>query len=328
MNSEQEAISARRVSYGTYPVCAPVIHSPSSFVRQGLLEQSNPQLELQSMYQPNPFLQQTYFNYAENPVPYMVPTLPAVPAFPAMQVVEEERIQVGVEETDPRGFIVANTTQGNHVALHPQLELRLRINQQLQEYHGQLTRLHEDLLRKRQEGNWSVFNLDSAQAHTPQSIDQLMHLPAVTDQNRPYYAYLQHTLIKEEPQRSMTSGDQMPNINRKLELKSSYQIHNVQEKGLQTDLPEQYNVNQYNNTLHVQMTQNATHHNPPNLVAYNAPQRPLAPVQHYMYENYDEPLNLTMPKKENWPEWGMAIQPPPAHNNPASTPEIGGTYLF
>lgn len=339
MSAEQDDVSTQRVRFSTYPISASEMQPLTSFVRHGSLEHLEPRLiDLRPTYQSDAVLQASYFNYGDNASAFMLPTVPIAPSLSTIPVLEEEKIDVGVEETDPNRLIVANITPENFVTLPPQLELSLKISQQLQEYHHQLLRLHEDLMRKAQDPiSWHRYFFENYPLHTAHSIDKILHLPPVIDKNRPYYAYVQQTLIREQQQRSASSGEQMTNVNRKIELKNAYEIQNVQEKCLQTDLPEQsqYNMNEYKNRLQMQLIQRSAS-KPIDLVTYNTPPPPLPPppavpspplpprqlppVQ-YMFQGYEEPLDLAMPKKCDMTERGLAVLPPPAHNNPASTQE-------
>lgn len=280
----REDINNPTVGSSTYPVAPSAMQPLTPFLRQGLLDQLDPRLlELRPRYQSDPIL--PYYNYNEptytRPPPLVLPVIP---------VAEEERIDVGVEETEPYMLTAHNTT---HELLPLQMQLRHKVNQQLQEYHAQLLRSHENSSVK-SPANFHYYVRDNA-------------APIMDKIGMPTYAYVQQTLISEEKQRSFTT---------KLELKNAYQVQNVQEKGLQTDLPErsQYTMNQPKNRIQVQLPQRAAP-NPVDVVSsYNIapPQPPTVAIQYGMYQGYDEPINLSMPKK------GGLINPPPAHNNPAN----------
>lgn len=324
MSSKQDDVSAPGASFSTCSTSTFVMHPLNPFQRHGLMPPVDPRfLDLRRMYQPEPVLQAPYFNYAENPSAFMVPPLvPLVPSLPTLPVVEEEKIDVGVEGTGPNRLVVPNTTPENGQL---QLELSLRINQQLQEYHAQLLRLHEDLLQRAQEHNnrQRLLYENAPPVYTGPSVENT--LPAVIDKNIPYYTYLQQALV--EQQRSAVCGDQMTNVNRNIQVKSDYQM---QEKGLQTDLPEQsqYNINHYKNApgiFQAQLNQGSPS-KPIDLVTYNIQPRQLA-AERYTFDVSNEPLNLALPKKIDMSEWGLT--PAPAHTNSASSEQVTnpGTYL-
>lgn len=272
----------------------------------------------------------------------MFPTVPVLPtpvrALSTMPGDEEERIDVGVEIPELYQLFLTNALPENSFFVPPQIELNLRISHQLHEYQIQLLHLHDNINHKppdppdNQQQQVSIEN--TPKRNNAHSIENILTLPTSIDNNRPGNAYLQQTSIREEQQRSTISGDTMMNVNGTFDFRSSHQsqihnqIQNVPERGLQTDLPEpsQYYTNEFNNRLHLQLMQRSIPQ-PIDLVSYNVPPRPSAPVQlapvQYIYQNPDEPLDLAMPKKYDKTEWVSTI--PPAHNNHSSQQKLFST---